>query len=67
MSIQIQLTDENSDIYCIGNGIFVERNRHTELWRALALRSGWIQAISEWRSDPRELLAEINEKGRSDI
>lgn len=65
MSIQIQLTDENSDLYGIGNGIFIERNRNTKLWRALALRGGWIQAISGWQPDPRELLADINEKGKS--
>ena len=67
MSIQIQLTDGNTDLYGIGNNIFIERDKATGLWRAMALRCGWIQAISGWQPDPRELLADINEKGRSDI
>ena len=63
----IQLTDGNTDLYGIGNNIFIERDKATGLWRAMSLQGGWIQAISGWEPDPRELLAEINEKGRSDI
>ena len=59
MSIQIQLTDGNTDLYGIGNNIFIERDRSTGLWRAMALRGGWIRAISEWQPDPRELVAAI--------
>lgn len=46
MDFQIQLTDGNSDLYGIGNNIFIERDKSTGLWRALSLRGGWIQAIS---------------------
>lgn len=61
MSIQIQLTDGNTDLYGIGNNIFIERDKSTGLWRAMALRGGWIQAVSGWQPDPRNLLDEIKE------